>query len=106
MGRIRHNITCIQAETFCLDGWMYGIFSHLAWDQSLGGTLSKGTPVSRFSNMVGYCWNHCLDIHDWSQSQLKLKFVLTGSMKGPVTQLPVLSLVHNLILEPSLGYGM
>ena len=65
------------------------IFSCLAWDQSLGGTLTQGTPVSRFSNMVGYCWNHCLDFHDWSQSQLKS--ILTGSMKGSVTQLPVFS---------------
>ena len=69
--------------------WIYCVFSHLAWNQSLGGTLSQGTPVSRFSNMVGYCWNHCLDVHDWCQSQLKS--VLTGSMKGPVTRLPVLS---------------
>ena len=65
------------------------IFSCLAWDQSLGGTLTQGTPVSRFSNMVGYCWNHCLDFHDWCQSQLKS--VLTGSMKGLFTWLPVLS---------------
>ena len=93
MGRIRPNVTCVQAETFCLDGWMYGIFSCLAWDQSLVGALSKGTSVSRFSNMVGYCWNHCLDVHDWSQSQLK--FVLTGSMKGLVTQLPVLCAQFN-----------